>query len=126
MGAAMDDQAGRVVDAIADDRPAVVLALLDAIQLVAALRPMLVRPQVAGLRVDDEALRVAMAVAPDLRARALATDERVVRRHAAVVVEAQDLALVVRQVLRRVGFEVALGRRLAIAGRQEEEALLVE
>ena len=40
--------------------------------------------------------------------------------------EADHLAVMVGEVLRRMRLEVALGRHLAIAERQEHEALLVE
>ena len=70
------------------DRPSVVPARLDAIELVAALRAMFVRPDVAGLRMNREPLHVAVSVTPDLRPRAGAAHERVVRRHAPVVMEA--------------------------------------
>src|SRR4029450_13115862 len=92
-----------VVDAIADHRPAVVLALLDQVDLVAAARPMLVLPDLAARRMASEALGVAMAVAPDFRLRALPADERVVRRAGAVGPDADDLADVVAEVLRLVG-----------------------
>ena len=67
-----------------------------------------------------------MAVAPDLRFRAGAVDERIVRRHPAIVVQPDDLAVMIRQVLRRVRLEVALGRHLPIAQRHEKIAGLVE
>ena len=126
MRARVDGQTGRVVHAESDHRPAIVLARLDAIQLVAALRPVLVGPQIAGLRMNRQALHVAMAVAPDFRPRAGAGHERIVRRHAAVVVQADDLAVMVGEVLRRMRFEVAFRRHLPIAERQEQEAVLVE
>src|SRR5690606_571550 len=56
----------RVVDAVAVDRPAVVGALLDQVELVAALRAVLTLPDVA-VGIDREALRAAVPVAPDLR-----------------------------------------------------------
>ena len=47
---ALVDLGAAVVDAVADHRPAVVLALLDDVDLVAAARPVLVLPQLAGRR----------------------------------------------------------------------------
>ena len=67
-----------------------------------------------------------MSVAPDLRTRAGAADERIVGRHAAIVVQPDDLAVMVREILRRVRLEVPLGRNLPIAERQEQVAVLVE
>ena len=80
-----------VVIAVADDRIAVVRAALHEIQLVAAPRPHLDVPEPA-LRVEREPERIAVAERPDLRRHAAAIRERVVGRHAAVVVEAHDLA----------------------------------
>ena len=75
---------------------------------------------------NRQPLHVAMAVAPDLRPRAGAGHERIVRRHAAVVVQPDDLAVMVGQILRRVRLEIAFGRHLPIAERQEQEPVPVE
>src|SRR5215475_12145323 len=64
---ALVDFDAAVVDAVADHRPAVILALLDEIDLVAAARPMLVLPQLSGDGMEREPLGIAVAVAPDLR-----------------------------------------------------------
>ena len=64
---ALVDLRAAVVDAVADHRPAVVLALLDDVDLVAAARAVLVRPQLAGRRMQRRALHIAVAVAPDFR-----------------------------------------------------------
>src|SRR5690606_1089622 len=84
------DRVAAVVDPVADDGPAVVAAGPDEVELVAAARPLLVLPELAGFRMDGEALRVAVAVAPDLGQRALAVHERVVRGDAAILVQADD------------------------------------
>src|SRR6185503_1385723 len=102
----VDLGAERVVRAVTDDGPAVVLALLDDVELVAALRTVLALPERVGGPVEVEALRIAMAVTPDLGQRAGAADERVVLRDAAVVVQANDLALTAAQVLRRMTCEI--------------------
>src|SRR5690606_31234497 len=131
----MDLGAERVVGAVADHGPAVVLALLDEVELVAALRAVLRLPERVRLGVPNETLRVAVAVAPDLRQRAGAADERIVVRHGAVVVQADDLALVAAQVLRGMALEIRVHRavgaareqaRHAVADRHEEMALTVE
>jgi hypothetical protein len=75
---------------------------------------------------NGQALHIAMTVAPDLRARSRTAHERIVGWHAAIVVKPHDLAMMVRQVLRRVRFEVALGRHLPVAEREEQIAVLVE
>src|SRR5207302_4875222 len=76
---ALVDLGAVVVDAIADHGPAVVLAGLRNVDLVAAARAMLVLPELAGLRMDRGALRVAMAIAPDFRLGARPAHERIVR-----------------------------------------------
>lgn len=53
-------------------------------------------------------------------------DEGVVAGHAPVVVKPHDHAVVIGQVLGRVGRKVAPGRNLAVADRKEEVAVLVE
>src|SRR6185436_3379731 len=45
---AVVDLGAAVIDAEADDRPAVVLALVDDVDLIAAARPVLVLPQLAA------------------------------------------------------------------------------
>ena len=93
---------------------------------LAALRTVLVGPDVAGLRMDGEPLHVAVAVAPDLRLGAGASHKRVVTRHPPVVVEPDHLAVMVRQVLGRMRFELAFRQYLAIAERQEQIPAAVE
>ena len=56
-------------DAHRDHAPAVVLARLDDVDLVAALRPVLRLPQLPGHRIPRQAWRIAMAVAPYRRQR---------------------------------------------------------
>src|SRR5690606_28093112 len=53
-------------------------------------------------------------------------DERVVRGHAPIVVEADDGAVMIREILRGVLLEIAFGRNLAIAESEEQVAVLVE
>ncbi len=124
--AGVDGETGLVVHAETDDRPSVVPAWLNAIELVASLRTVLVGPDVAGLRMDGEPLHVAMSVAPDLRPRAGAVDERIVSRHAPVVVQPDDLAVVIRQILRRMRLELAFRSDLPVAERQEQVPVAVE
>ena len=68
---------------------------------------------------------IAVAVRPDLGECALATDERVVGRHASVVVQAQHLAVVRGQILCRMALQI-LRIDLAIADGDEEVAVAVE
>src|SRR4029077_14672383 len=73
-------------------RPAIVLAGLWNIHLVAAFRPELALPKLAGHGMDRRALRVPVPIGPDLRPRTLLTHERIILRHRAVGIDAHDLA----------------------------------
>ena len=77
---------------VAHERPAVVRARLQDVDFVAAVRPVLVQPHLAGARMHRQAERAAMAERVDLGPGigGLA-DERIVFRHAAVVVQPQHL-----------------------------------
>src|SRR5690348_9486705 len=82
-----------------DDRPAIVLAAFNDVDLVAALsfafeaaRAVLGLKQKIRARLPREALRISHAVRPDLWSHALFTYERIVLRDRAVVIEPQDLS----------------------------------
>jgi hypothetical protein len=94
------DARARVVDAEGRHRPAVVPPRQDEVHLVAAARPVLVRPEMPGVRIEHEALHVAMAVAVDLGQRVVPPDEGIVGRDAAVAVDAHDRARVAVEPLR--------------------------
>ena len=96
---AMDRQAWAVVHAVADNGPAVVVARFDNIKLIAALGAMLVGPHVSGDRVDVDALGIAMPVAKDFRQRTALTHEGVVAWHSAIVVQTNDGAVVISELL---------------------------
>ena len=107
------------LEAVRDHGPAVVVAGLQDIQLVAAHRPVLGLPEEAAHGIDREALGIAMAVGPDRRHGAGASHERVVGRHASVVVDTVHLA-------QRAG-EVLGGVLLpAVADREEQLAVAIE
>src|SRR5262249_36631284 len=74
------DRLARVLAAVADRREAVVLPLLDGIDFVAAARPVLARPQLAGAWMNRDALDVAKPEGVDFRMRAGSRGERVVLR----------------------------------------------
>src|SRR5215510_2711884 len=65
LGAGVDFGA-TVVDTVADHRPSVVFAGFRDVDLIAAARAVLVHPQLAAGWVERGALRVAVAIAPDL------------------------------------------------------------
>ena len=116
---ALADRRAGVVDAVGDHRPAVVDAGAHDVDLVAAARAVLVQPRDAGLRVDGQTLRVAMAVAEDLGPRARDADERIVLGHAAVRMQPDHLAVILAQVLRAIALP-------ALADGDEQMALRVE
>ncbi len=62
VGAGVDGGAASVVDPVSDDRPAVVLSRLDQIELIAALRTVLVGPEVSGDRVKGHSLGISVTV----------------------------------------------------------------
>src|SRR5262249_22166621 len=99
--------------------PAVILALLDLVDLVTAARPELGLPELAGGRMDREAERVAMADRPEVGLVTFLADERIVLGHRAVVLHSHDLAHVGRWVL-------CLLAPVAVADRDEQIAVLVE
>src|SRR4030095_9452336 len=121
-GALADLGADAVVDAVRDDRPAVVGAGADDVHLVAALRAVLVRPEHAGLGVQRRALLVAVAEVEFLRLPGGLADERIVLRHAAVVVQADHRARVILG-LRGAGHLAAVAQReVDVAGAVEDDA----
>src|SRR5258706_241260 len=105
---ALADRGAGIVDPVGDDRPAIVLSRLRVIELVAAARAVLHGPETPGLRMESGGLHVAVAVGPDLRARAGATDEGIVARDRSIGVEAHDLAEIDRKVLGGVAMAEAL------------------
>src|SRR5204863_8062430 len=88
---ARDRLRARVLDPVRLQRPAVVLSLLDQIQLVAPTRAVLDLPEVS-LRVEREPLWIAVAARPDLRLRVGLADERIVLWYRAVRTDADHLA----------------------------------
>ena len=94
------DVCGRAVSLA--EWPPVVGATLDEIQLLPSRRRVVAADvadiHVAGDRIERESIGVAKPVRPDLiLVPAVSVDERVVRRNGAVGIDAQDLAVVVRQ-----------------------------
>ena len=110
-----DPGAGDVIASEGDHRPAVIGAGADDVDLVAALRAVLVRPQLVGQRVERRALDVAVAEGELLGQGARLADEGVVLRHAAVVMQADHRAGMVVQPLGAIHLA-------AVAERDVEEA----
>src|SRR5437667_7622785 len=77
---------------VAHDRPAVVLAGFQNVDLIPAVRTVLVEPHLAGSRMHGEAQRAPVTKGVHLRLVAGASHERVVARNSAIVLEPQHLA----------------------------------
>src|SRR5262249_59617436 len=123
VGLALVDLGAVVVDAVADPWPAVILALLDEVDLVAAARPVLVLPQLPGHGVEREPLGIAVAVAPDLGHGGRLADEGIVRRSRAIGPGANDLSEVLCKILRLVaGGEMVAGGQKKRGGRRPRHA----
>src|ERR1700704_2587525 len=73
---------------------------------------------------EREALRIAVAVAPDFRLRAWSADERIVRRHRAVRPDANELAEMIGEVLRLVAAAevIARGQEQIVVARLRDAA----
>ena len=89
------------------------------VDLVAAARPVLDEPQALVGSIVGHALRVAMAIAPDLGQRPLAIEKGIVLRDAAVTGQAHDGAGMIAEILR-------VGTLAAIADAEVDITLLVE
>src|SRR5262249_61689080 len=84
--------------------------------------------QLAASRLDDSALRIAMAVAPYFRLGAAFADERIVGRHRAVRPDAHNLAEVVAEILRLVAICEMLPEReeqVVVGGQRDAAAEMV-
>src|SRR3546814_12915487 len=110
--------------AIGDDRIAVILALFDQVELVAALGTHFMFPE-ATLAVEGDAERVAVTQAPDLRRDRALVVKGVVARHAACVGEAYDLAQVCVPVLRGVELLALAAGNIEQAVGRDGEAMAV-
>ncbi len=87
---------------------------------------MFVRPHVAGLGVHGEALRVPVTPCPDLGQCVDAVYQRIVVRNTPVVVKPNRCSVVICEVLRRVGPEVAGRGPLTVPERHVHVASTVE
>ena len=83
---------------------------------------MLDLPDLAGLGVQREALRIAVAPGEDLRPRARPADKGIVRRHRAVVLQAHDLAGEIAEILRAQHLETVADTDIHQPGAVEDDA----
>src|SRR5713101_6207402 len=100
------------------ERPAIVTTRTDDVDFVAAIRAILVLPDVAGARLNGETQRVPVAEGIHFRFVAGASDERVVARHCAVVAQPQHFA--------RVAVRILCAIAASPAGRHEKGAVETE
>ena len=114
-----------VVGAVGDERPAVVGARLQDVELVAAERAVLVLPQLARLGMERQPLRTAVAGRVDLGQVSRLAGKRVVGRRGAVVAQPQHLAGVLLGLLRAVLLLPLAGGEIEEAGAVEGDAAAV-
>jgi hypothetical protein len=114
-----DLRSDAVIDAVGDDRPAVIDAGTDHVHLVAALRPVLVRPEHSRLRMDRSTLHVAVPEVEFLGLPSRLAGERVVLRDAAIVVQPDHRSGMVIRALRALLLP-------ALAERETKSAVAVE
>src|SRR5205814_10069119 len=117
-----DLRADAVIDAVGDDRPAVIDAGTDHVHLVAALWPVLVGPEQSRLRMQRRALHVAVPEVEFLRLPPRLADEGVVLRDAAIVAQPDHRASVVIRSLRALHLPALAEREIQIAGAVEDDA----
>src|SRR5581483_10599832 len=110
------DRPSRIVDAVGGERPAVIAAAVDEVELVSALRPVLVGPQLSRHLVEGKALRISVAEAPDFRSGRRLLAERIIVGNGPVAPDAHDAARCVGQIL-------GLGGIPAIAERQKKKTI---
>src|SRR5476649_3031093 len=89
----------RIIDAVGRQRPTVILAALDDVDFITTAWAVFVFPDGATPGVQRQALRVALAVGPDLGAYTLLANERVILWHAAVREDPHHFALQLVQLL---------------------------
>ncbi len=115
------------LQALAGDTPAVIVARLDDVDLVAAGGAVLGLPEQAGGGIESQAFGIAVAIGPDRAQRARRGHEGIVLGDGAVIVETMDLAQRRSQVLRHLEI-VALAHRpeeMPLAVEQEARAVMV-
>src|SRR5713226_4970588 len=107
--------------AMMNHRPAVILAALEDVHFVAATRPVKSARPVFSLeqkiraRLKVYALRVAIAVSPNLRPRVRASDKGIVAWHGAVVVQTQSFSNQRIQLLRQFALRHIARRDVKLA-----------
>src|SRR5262245_48756227 len=93
-----DSRAG-IISSVTHHRPAVILAGQDDVELVAAIRPVLVLPNHTGVRVNCQSQRIAMTERKDFRLVTGSANERIVGCGRSVVAKAKNFAAMAHRVL---------------------------
>ena len=87
------DGSAVVVDAVGDDRPAIVAADTDGIQLIAAFWSVFGLPDRAADGMHNQALLVAMAVGEDAWQRTSRLEKGIIIWYGAIIIDAMDFAV---------------------------------
>src|SRR5262249_38514767 len=103
-----DNLAG-IFASVTDNRPSIVGAGLDDIDFVSTHRAVLAGPDFTSVGVNRHSLRIAVSVGINLRLGTRPLDEGIIGRDTPVVVEANNLSVVLAEILRK-----RFGRRTAI------------
>ena len=106
-----------IIHSVGDDRPAVILATLESVNLVTAARAMLGLPKGTRCWVSNQPLRVAIAVGPDRRIRVRLAGKGVILGDSSVIMDAVNFTIRPAQVL-------SLVHRAAVADSEKEKAIL--
>src|SRR4029077_14009940 len=122
VGRRIGDILAGIVVPPANHRPAVICAGLRNVELVPAARAELGLPQLAGLGMDGGALRIAVAVGPNLWTGVCAADEGIGLRDRSIRVAAHALAEVIGKILGRGEGEALAEGDEQLAVRREDEA----
>ena len=122
----VDSRAAAVVHSVPNYGPSVVQARMYQIEFIAAQRTVLINPDVARFWMDRQPLRIPMPIAPDLWLYSSLVNKGVVRRNTPVIVDADDRAVVVGKVLRRMSLQVSTRWYLAIADGDKQVTVPVE
>src|SRR5262249_24253464 len=88
-----------IIDAVGNDRPAVIPAGLQKVDFIAPARTVLVFEKGAGLRIEGKTLRVAISKREDLRPDIGPSGKRIVVGNRPVIAQAKNFTCIVRQVL---------------------------
>src|SRR3990172_12896695 len=108
-----------VIDTVGDHRPAVVFPGMHDVDFIAALGAVFMGPDLPGFRVQSQALHIAVSQSIDFRHGMIDTYKRIVFRHTAIFVYADQGTQVIVKSLRWL-FRSFCGTGATIAERYEQ------